>query len=252
MPTDPKPGSRIFKRPKQDPVPTPAPAAPPAAAAKPAPKPAAPAAAQPAAQPGKPARPQPRSAGKPYPKQAAPGAPAAKAKPAEGPAGGLPAGKPGQPQGNKGKWAGKPQKGSKPYVVAPQKAITVAQYILPLPMWQQRLIQTLQHLVFEAAPDTVVSIKSAQPVFESNGPMAFIRAAKAHVTFGFWRGTELTDTEGILDGEGDRMKIVKVKQDVPPPERALRALVAEAAALNAKDAPKPAPAPEPKDPPNKP
>ena len=59
----------------------------------------------------------------------------------------------------------------------------------------------------------------------------FIKAAKAHVTFGFWRGAELSDDGGVLEG-GERMKHVKITSPDTLDEELLAALVREAAALN--------------------
>ena len=53
-------------------------------------------------------------------------------------------------------------------------------------------------------------IKWAQPVIEHHGPMAFIKASKNHVTFGFWRGADLKAPAGLLEGDGDRMKHLKI------------------------------------------
>ena len=57
--------------------------------------------------------------------------------------------------------------------------------------WQVTLVRRLIALVRKAAPGATAAIKWGQPVFESDGPFAFIRPAKTHVTFGFWRGSEI-------------------------------------------------------------
>ena len=77
--------------------------------------------------------------------------------------------------------------------------------------WRGEAIQQIDAIVRKAAPQATATIKWAQPVYEQNGPFAFLKANKAHVTFGFWRGTELDDPKGLLEGEGHRMKHVKVR-----------------------------------------
>ena len=39
---------------------------------------------------------------------------------------------------------------------------------------------------------------------------------RAHVNFGFWRGPQLKDPHGLLEGDGERMRHVKIasSQDV--------------------------------------
>jgi hypothetical protein len=86
--------------------------------------------------------------------------------------------------------------------------------------------------VKSAAPDATVSIKWGQPVFDIDGPFAFVRAAKAHVTLGFWRGRDLKDSKGILEGEGDRMAHVKLASEAAMDRKTLEAFVREAARLN--------------------
>jgi hypothetical protein len=98
--------------------------------------------------------------------------------------------------------------------------------------WHREVVTKLLALARRAAPGASVSIKWAQPVFEQNGPFAFIKPAKAHVTFGFWRGAELADPDGVLEG-GDRMKHVKITSSAALDERRLEAFVREAVALNA-------------------
>jgi hypothetical protein len=97
--------------------------------------------------------------------------------------------------------------------------------------WQAPMIERLVELAMDAAPDAVVSIKWGQPVFEDHGPFAFIKAAKAHVTFGFWRGAELDDATGILEG-GATMKHVKVKSPESFVAKPLAAMIRQAVALN--------------------
>jgi hypothetical protein len=97
--------------------------------------------------------------------------------------------------------------------------------------WQTKIIERIIAMTKRAAPDATLSIKWAQPVFDVSGPMAFIKPAEAHVTFGFWRGAELGDPAGILEG-GDRMKHVKITADDVLNEARLAAFVREAAALN--------------------
>jgi hypothetical protein len=98
--------------------------------------------------------------------------------------------------------------------------------------WQKSVVTRLVRLVKRVAPEATVAIKWGQPVFEHHGPMAFIKPAKAHVTFGFWRGAELTDAAGVLEG-GERMKHVKVTSLGGLDEPALETFVREACALNA-------------------
>jgi hypothetical protein len=116
---------------------------------------------------------------------------------------------------------------------SPLKGTTVEEFIkTKLTGWQAKAAHTLVKLVAAAAPDSAAVVKWGQPVFELNGPFAYIRSAKAHMTFGFWRGAELDDQKGLLEGDGDRMKHVKLASVDEIDERALTAFVKQAVSLN--------------------
>ena len=57
---------------------------------------------------------------------------------------------------------------------------------------------------------------------------AYVNAFKAHVNVGFFHGATLDDPEGLLEGDGKRMRHVKVRLERRVDEGALRELIAEA------------------------
>jgi hypothetical protein len=109
---------------------------------------------------------------------------------------------------------------------------TVGAYIAGLQGWKAEVASKVRQIVLEAAPDSVESIKWAQPVFEANGPCCYMKAFKNSVNLGFWRGVELEDPEGLLLGTGEEMRHVKLAgiQDVD--EAALAGSVRQAVQLN--------------------
>ena len=90
------------------------------------------------------------------------------------------------------------------------KEKTVDAYVAGLEDWQAEIITSLRQIIRSAAPNAAESFKWAQPVYEENGPFAFIKAFKDHVNFGFWRGAEFPDPLGILEGDGNRMRHVRL------------------------------------------
>jgi hypothetical protein len=95
--------------------------------------------------------------------------------------------------------------------VSPLKGVAVDDYVAnKLNADQAEIVNSLRVIVRAAAPKAAESIKWGQPVYEENGPLAYIKPSKSHITFGFWRGAELADPNGMLVGEGDRMKHVKI------------------------------------------
>ena len=84
----------------------------------------------------------------------------------------------------------------------------------------------------KAAPEASGSIKWAQPVYEQHGPFAYVKAFTTAVNFGFWRGADLTDPDGALEGTGDRMRHVKLRSPEDVDAKRFTAWVKEAVALN--------------------
>jgi hypothetical protein len=116
---------------------------------------------------------------------------------------------------------------------SPLAGTTVADYIASrLSGWQADVASRLVKIVKAAAPEATSVIKWGQPVFEAHGPFAYMRGSKNHVTFGFWRGAELADPDGLLEGEGDRMQHVKITSPDGLHEKTITAWVKQAVALN--------------------
>ena len=109
---------------------------------------------------------------------------------------------------------------------------TVDGYITGLEGWKGEIVSRVRQIVLGTAPDAKESIKWAQPVYESNGPFAYIKAFKSAVNFGFWRGVDIEDPEGLLQGSGDKMRHVKLTSMADIDEKALADFVSQALELN--------------------
>jgi hypothetical protein len=116
--------------------------------------------------------------------------------------------------------------------VSPLKGMPVSDWVKKKTSgWQTEVIGVLLEVAAKAAPKATVSIKWGQPVIEHNGPVAWVKPAKAHVAFGFWRGRELTGG-ARLEGSGDRMAHVKIASPDALDAKWIAAMVREAVSLN--------------------
>jgi hypothetical protein len=111
---------------------------------------------------------------------------------------------------------------------------SVDEYLTKVAPWQRNVIEKLRVVVRGAAPAARESLKWGQPVYEHKGPFAYIKAHAAQVNFGFWRGAELDDQKRMLQGEGERMRHVKILETHVLDELALAAFVKQAVSLNDK------------------
>jgi hypothetical protein len=100
--------------------------------------------------------------------------------------------------------------------------------------WQREAFDRINGIINDVVPNVKSSIKWAQPVWESpEGPIIFLRSATKHLTLGFWRGAEMDDPHGVLEGDGDRMKHIKFKAIEDVDAEVVRSYVLQAVALNA-------------------
>ena len=95
---------------------------------------------------------------------------------------------------------------------------TVDGYIDGLGGERGAIVAALREVIRTTAPEARETIKWAQPVYESGGPFAYIKAFGKSVNLGFWRGSEIRDPSGMLVGDGDRMRHVRLTSlaDVRP------------------------------------
>ena len=115
---------------------------------------------------------------------------------------------------------------------ARERGVTVEDYVGGLPAERREVVQRLSALVRKIVPAATASIKWGQPVFEHHGPLIWMKSTASHVGFGFWRGAELPDPVGVLEGTGDRMRHVKIRSATDIDDKVLGALIRAAAKLN--------------------
>jgi hypothetical protein len=109
---------------------------------------------------------------------------------------------------------------------------TIDDYVKGLPPPQRKIVSSLVELVREAAPESAGSIKWAQPVFEQNGPFCYIHSFKNHVTFGFWRGLDITSGKGKMESGGKKMAHMKIRNESEIDNGLFQMWVKEAVHLN--------------------
>jgi hypothetical protein len=108
----------------------------------------------------------------------------------------------------------------------------VDDYIRGLPVWQSEIVMALRGIVKDAAPEAAEAFKWSQPVYEVNGPFCYMKAFKKAVNFGFWRGAELDDPAGLLQGSGEKMRHVKLSSIADMSSETFADYVRQAVQLN--------------------
>jgi hypothetical protein len=110
---------------------------------------------------------------------------------------------------------------------------TVEEYIEKQEEWKSKILIDLRKIIKKSAPKSKESIKWSQPVYEDNiGPFCFLRAHKDHVNIGFWWGSKLKDKNNILEGEGEKMRHIKIFQKTKIDEKEISLFIEQSLNLN--------------------
>ncbi len=99
---------------------------------------------------------------------------------------------------------------------------------------QKDLVQAIRALILDTDPRITEVIKWQSPTFVYKGNLAsFYPKSVKHVSLMFHTGASLSDPSGILDGEGDTSRVLRVVDhaDMAAKADALRGLVANWIAL---------------------
>ena len=108
----------------------------------------------------------------------------------------------------------------------------VDRYISSLDEPLAAIVARLRQILLITAPGVYETIKWAQPVYESDGPFAYIKAFSNTVNIGFWRGVEMRDPYGLLTGTGDKMRHITIRHPAEIDRAAISDFVQQAINLN--------------------
>lgn len=94
----------------------------------------------------------------------------------------------------------------------------------------QTVIRALRRFVKRTAPALRETVKWGNGCWVNDkGPVAYVYSDSDHVQFGFFRGASLKDPKGLLQGKGAYVRHAKVRRPAEIDERALAALLKQAA-----------------------
>ena len=92
------------------------------------------------------------------------------------------------------------------------------------------IIRALRTFVKRAEPDLTESVKWGNGCWiGKKDPVAYVYSDDGYVQFGFFRGSALKDPKGLLEGKGQYVRHIKVRDAIRIDERAFAALLRQAA-----------------------
>ncbi|WP_341676429.1 DUF1801 domain-containing protein [Niveibacterium sp. SC-1] len=108
----------------------------------------------------------------------------------------------------------------------------VDDYLARLSGWQASLARELRQRCLAAG--LAEDFKWGQPIYSSaEGPVCLLKAHKAHLSFGFWRGQQMRELDTRLEPGGSfQMATLKLTAADRLDAKTVEALVSRGAALN--------------------
>lgn len=94
----------------------------------------------------------------------------------------------------------------------------ITEYIAGASEEQIVMLEALRKLIHETVNDVSEEIKWKFPVFTKGKDFAYLRFAKKHITLGFYNIYKIKDPDNLLEGEGNTLKHIKIKNadDIKP------------------------------------
>jgi hypothetical protein len=87
----------------------------------------------------------------------------------------------------------------------------VTEYIDNATEEQVEILEALRKLIHESVDNVSEEIKWSFPVFTKTKDFAYLRFAKKHITLGFYNIDKIQDPDNLLDGEGNTLKHIKIR-----------------------------------------
>lgn len=113
-------------------------------------------------------------------------------------------------------------------------------YLKDQPRSKQTVIRALRKFVKRAAPSLEEAVKYGNGCWvQGRYPIVYVYAAADHTQFGFIAGSKLSDPKGLLEGDGQYVRHVKLRSTRDIAERNLVALLEQAVELGHPAAKKP-------------
>lgn len=96
----------------------------------------------------------------------------------------------------------------------PPRAPRFEEHLARLPRLQRAITDHLRTQVQRAAPDAIEGIRWGMIHYAYRGNLLYIDATRDHVKLGFFRGVDLADPEGRLEGSGKKLRHLKLHDPV--------------------------------------
>jgi hypothetical protein len=116
----------------------------------------------------------------------------------------------------------------------PETPPDIERYILAQRPQYRLVLRLVRKLIKDTLPEVGEELKWGQPCYRAGGErVACLYVIGDHVNLGFFRGAELDDSNGLLEGTGKGMRHVKIRIPGDIKRRELAIILKQAAGLAA-------------------
>ena len=111
-----------------------------------------------------------------------------------------------------------------------KKYVSFDDYLDDQPTKNRSIIRALRRFVKRVEPGLEESVKWGNGCWvKGKVPVSYVYSAPDYVQFGFFRGSALKDPQGLLEGNGQYVRHVKVRKPSDIDEAVFKALLRQAA-----------------------
>lgn len=113
----------------------------------------------------------------------------------------------------------------------------IKEFLESLPPAKRKLVMRVRGVVLKTDPSIKEAVKWGNLTFTSNGNIAFIYTyhTKDYINLGFFKGTELSDPGGLLEGTGKAMRHTKIQEEEDINEGQISQWIKQAIEINRLD-----------------
>ena len=87
----------------------------------------------------------------------------------------------------------------------------ITEYINNAQEGQIETLDILRKLIHNSVSGVTEEIKWGFPVFTKTKDFTYLRFSKKHITLGFYNIDKIDDPENVLEGSGNKLKHIKIK-----------------------------------------
>lgn len=87
----------------------------------------------------------------------------------------------------------------------------VTEYINKSSIEQVEILESLRKIIHQSVGGVSEEIKWGFPVFCKTKDFAYLRSAKKHIALGFYNIDKIKDPDNLLEGSGNTLKHIKIK-----------------------------------------